>query len=626
MRPQLEQGTLIPLPKTNSTIPFPHPLLLVYTPILSKMIPDPQSRREAAFQVRVEAAKIAHDRDHADHKPNGDENRYHDNNGNRSYIGSFTKGLPHNPKTGLIDNPNDYAKFVKAINTGKDSDIKDVPLGQPNGWNNYKSAMAKNASVRAWESMAAGLAYDLEGPDAQSVTMPPAPALQSMELAFEMSEVYWMALLRDVRFTDFENAALVADALRSLNNQPWATDRQRYGEISSWEATRHRSAFSAKTIFRGDLPGDHTGPYISQFLLVGTPGLGEINDISDGFIQYGGLRIDQRVRVAEPGKDYMTTYQSWLDVQDGASLAGRESYVRGSNAFRFITTPRDLATYVHYDALYEAYLNACLIMLDIGVPYDKGLPFRNRDDSIDKQSGFATFGPAHILSLVTEVATRALKAVRFQKFNVHRRLRPEALAQLIDGLRRDPTTNIYDEVRPLHNWMDHDMLNRVREHNRDLNRNVMDNGLNRRDDYDPITGDSSTGCFLLPMAFAEGSPMHPAYGAGHAAVAGACVTILKAFFDTEYELPFCYVPNNDGSGLNNYYTSKRLTIEGELNKVCSNVSIGRDWAGVHYYSDYRESINMGEKIALGVLEEQKITHGEKFTMKVPLFNGSTRTI
>lgn len=26
--------------------------------------------------------------------------------------------------------------------------------------------------------------------------------------------------------------------------------------------------------------------------------------------------------------------------------------------------------------------------------------------------------------------------------------------------------------------------------------------------------------------------MHPAYGAGHATVAGACVTMLKAFFDT----------------------------------------------------------------------------------------------
>jgi hypothetical protein len=35
--------------------------------------------------------------------------------------------------------------------------------------------------------------------------------------------------------------------------------------------------------------------------------------------------------------------------------------------------------------------------------------------------------------------------------------------------------------------------------------------------------------YLLPLAFPEGSPTHPAYGAGHATVAGACVTILKAF-------------------------------------------------------------------------------------------------
>lgn len=34
------------------------------------------------------------------------------------------------------------------------------------------------------------------------------------------------------------------------------------------------------------------------------------------------------------------------------------------------------------------------------------------------------------------------------------------------------------------------------------------------------------------MAFQEGSPMHPSYGAGHATVAGACVTILRPFFDT----------------------------------------------------------------------------------------------
>lgn len=39
------------------------------------------------------------------------------------------------------------------------------------------------------------------------------------------------------------------------------------------------------------------------------------------------------------------------------------------------------------------------------------------------------------------------------------------------------------------------------------------------------------GTYFLPMAFPEGSPTHPSYGSGHATVAGACTTILKAFFD-----------------------------------------------------------------------------------------------
>ena len=39
------------------------------------------------------------------------------------------------------------------------------------------------------------------------------------------------------------------------------------------------------------------------------------------------------------------------------------------------------------------------------------------------------------------------------------------------------------------------------------------------------------GTALLPQAYAEGCPIHPAYPSGHATIAGACVTVLKAFFD-----------------------------------------------------------------------------------------------
>jgi len=70
----------------------------------------------------------------------------------------------------------------------------------------------------------------------------------------------------------------------------------------------------------------------------------------------------------------------------------------------------------------------------------------------------------------------------------------------------------------------------------------------------------------------------------------------------------------------------QLTVEGELNKLASNIAIGRNWAGVHYFTDYYESILMGEEIALGILEEQKLCFGENFSMTIPLFGGGVRRI
>jgi hypothetical protein len=291
----------------------------------------------------------------------------------------------------------------------------------------------------------------------------------------------------------------------------------------------------------------------------------------------------------------------------------REPYVANTDVF--ITTGRDLATYVHYDALYQAYLNACLILLSRDrqeLPFDPGIPFQ-LDNALDHQQGFAHFGGPHILSLVTEVATRALKAVRFQKFNVHRRLRPEALAARV---HQAPNLDVGgDEFMKLRDSLeDSGILDRVSEHN---------------------PSDS----LLLPMAFPEGSPMHPSYGAGHATVAGACVTVLKAFFD--HSQPFAangtdasraYVASDDGSTLEEvdvfglYGNSAQLTVEGELNKLAANISIGRDWAGVHYFTDYWESLLLGERIAIQILEEQRAAFPENFSMTVPLFSGGTRRI
>ncbi len=608
------------------------------------------SRRFHAREVRIAAAELAASRVHPKHYANGDEQKFRTpGTGDQpSYLASFTKGMRHNYDTGLLENPNHFQQFVKGIDQGDPRDFIDTPLGpdnfaegeNPDAWCSDKARGAADLKLRAWESGAAGNTFDLEGPDAQAVTMPPAPALGSHELIAEMGEVYAQALLRDVPFTKIveevetytvecpeknQKQIEVGKILDALKCLPWFASNDGCKidvngcvyHLSSEERSRIRLNLKGQTLFRGITPGDEIGPYISQFLLAGNTGLngnGMSNEnltAADGYINYGAITIDQRVRFAKPCDDHMTAWDEWFDVQQAADFSGMEEYggltdKHGNTRYRrFITTPRDMATYVHYDALYEAYLNACLILLGEGVPFDPGIPFQ-RPDHIDHQQGFAHFGGPHILSLVTEVATRALKAVRHQKFGVHRRARPEVLAarlakQKSGDLKVPELACMIDPLQPI--------LDMVHAHN-------------GPDSHLP------QGNYLLPMAFCEGSPMHPSYGAGHATVAGACVTILKAFFDHKHPLTLAgdektaFVPTEDGLSLEPIQViGGTLTVEGELNKLASNISIGRDWAGVHYFTDYIESLRMGEQIAIGILEEQKLTYGETFSMTVPLYDG-----
>ena len=51
------------------------------------------------------------------------------------------------------------------------------------------------------------------------------------------------------------------------------------------------------------------------------------------------------------------------------------------------------------------------------------------------------------------------------------------------------------------------------------------------------------GTFLLPQAYSEGCPQHPSYAQGHASIAGACATLLKAAFDGD--APFAALTNGE---------------------------------------------------------------------------------
>ena len=134
------------------------------------------------------------------------------------------------------------------------------------------------------------------------------------------------------------------------------------------------------------------------------------------------------------------------------------------------------------------------------------------------------------------------------------------------------------------------------------------------------------GTYLLPMAFPEGSPLHPAYGSGHATVAGACVTILKAWFDESAVIANPVVAAPDGLSLQPYI-GPPLTVGGELNKLASNVAFGRNIAGVHWRTDAIEGMKLGEAVAISILRDQRALYNEVFNgWSLTKFDGTTITI
>src|SRR5436189_3822567 len=138
----------------------------------------PVNRRIRSRIIRPNAAQLAFTRPHPPHNNNDEEIDY-------PFVANYSKGLPHNP-LGEVD-PVAYAALQTAVTTGDPADFDAIPLAGP--------------STRHLTNPQAGMAYDLEGPDAQAETMPPAPRIDSAENSAEMGELYWMALLRDVNFT-----------------------------------------------------------------------------------------------------------------------------------------------------------------------------------------------------------------------------------------------------------------------------------------------------------------------------------------------------------------------------------------------------------------------------------------
>ena len=424
----------------------------------------------------------------------------------------------------------------------------------------------------------AGVAFDLEGTDSHQLTIPAFPSVASRALADQAVELYWQALCRDVNFTDYATNALTLAAAAELSSLP-AFPR-----------------LTPNTLFRGFTTADLIGPYVSQLLL--SP------------FNYGPYFMTGQISMYVPGLDYLTAQNLWLACQNGLGpfVANTIDPIP-----RYIRNGRDFAMFVHTDplgGLFMSFYNAGIVLFEKGAPLNPGNPYRG----YKKQSGFGTFGVPYFLGMMGEIATRAFKAVWYAKWFVHRALRPEAFGGLVHMTRTGQA------AYPLHSDI--------------LNSQALANVFTRN------------GTYFLPQAFPEGCPQHPSYAQGHGSMAGACATILKAAFDGSF--PYSELPNSmtlngpaptgttivtaspDGLSLIPFTgaDAEQITVEGEINKLASNIALARDFAGIHWRSDYEWGLRLGEAVAISILRDQSNNYvGEDFEgFTITTFDGKTITV
>lgn len=472
---------------------------------------------------------------------------------NDVYSGLYSKGMGHDATT-LVASEAAIKELQIAMATGKQSDFDKLD----------------KAGARKQVSPQAGLAYENMGGDPEGFTMPAPFALNSRSKAAEMVEVYEKNILRDKTFSLLNEGGADVDADRAVSSlNAFGVD---------FKGRKDNGVVTRKLLFRGLAPKEDVGPYVSQLLL--HP------------VTFGAHQITQTYRLRTGV--YGITKANFLAIQNGNIPVAQTL-----GSLRYCSTPRDLASIVHVDFVYQQFLYAALILM--GMPRQSGFPVLAKEDRFVTNGGPVDLGCA-----LAEIARHALKATWVQKWRHHIALRPEAcaarVAMEIDG--ELPAGTVHADL------ISSATIAAVKAHN------VAAGGEDKP---------------FLPVCAAEGSPLHPSYPAGHAAIAGACTTIIKLYIadDAWSATGLSAVESLDGSSLTTYAgaDASQMTIHGELNKIASNISLGRNMLGVHFRSDGDEGMKLGEKVAIQWFKDLKKQQNETIgDVTIVKFDGTSETV
>jgi membrane-associated phospholipid phosphatase len=497
------------------------------------------ARRNQAYQKRLAAAAADRKAKSPPHPNNGDETLFP--NG----IANFTKGFAH-PQPCIVD-PTIYAQYLAAIKSGKRADFDalvtgGVPLVDPQ----------------------AGLAFDLETCDPSQNTIPPFATLTSKDFASQMVETYWLALTRDVPFSQWNSDPTIAAACTELSG------------LSAFTGPRINGQVTPQCLFRGFTPNDILGPYVSQFF---------IQPFTYGVMPFVGYLTTL------PG-DFATDPTSWASLQNGVKTSATEN---PDSSFKYLGDGRNLAEYVHNDVLYQEYLNAALMLATMGAPLNSGNPYF----SLKSETGFITFGLPMVQVMVAEVIARAIKNAWFQKWFVHRMARPEETAGLVHYMKTQPGTNFFLDSSALNSQAAATVFSRTGNY------------------FIPLS--YPEGCPLHPS--------YPSGHATAAGAAVTILKWFFNESTPIAQLATPLITTDDGSKPVAYTGSDagQLTVGGELNKLASNVGYGRVFSGIHWRDDIKWGMLLGEQIAINLLQDQAHLYNENYTgFTFTKFDGVTK--
>lgn len=374
-----------------------------------------------------------------------------------------------------------------------------------------------------------------------SISIAAAPSMSSAESAGEMVEVYCQALARDIPFVDFGTDGTIAAMVGYMNM------------LSDFKGP---TPVTPSNIFRGLGNGDLVGPYLSQLFFL------------DANVWPNTIPATIDFPTRSPANNRMVSSVTYLSVENGTVTEGPPTL---SGTATYPSTGRDLSYIVWQDLpsyLYELFSKKAI---DAGAPLSPLNPYLNTPLNANQDS-FITWSLNDLRTCLQLTAQNALTTAWYGKWAVNRRLRPEAFGNEVEQWR----------------------LSGMTSNPASINSDLLTSGI--LSDVFAIYANN-----YLPQAYPEGSPSHPSYPAGHAVVSGACITVMKAFLDEDWVFPSPMVPNAAGTALSPI--GDTLTLGGEINKMASNISLGRDWAGVHYRSDGHNGILQGEAVAKVILQE-----------------------